>query len=281
IMMSTLVPLADVEQLSPRVIRVLGQNPNAFTLQGTNTYLVGEGERKILIDTGEVNVPAYTDQLKAALKNAKIVAIICTHWHPDHIGGCEGVIKNVVGEEVPVYKIAGTDAQHRDHFEYVGDGFEVGVEGATLQFVSTPGHTEDHASIWLKEERTLFSGDCILGQGTTVFEDLYTYMQSLEKLKRLDATRIYPGHGPVVENPKAKIDEYINHRLAREKEIMKYFAQVNGASSMDVVNSVYKAYPMSVRMGALANVVQHCTKLVKENRLIQSNSDYYKINDSY
>ncbi|GMT32034.1 hypothetical protein PFISCL1PPCAC_23331, partial [Pristionchus fissidentatus] len=276
--MPSLVPLQSIEQLSPRVIRVLGQNPGAFTLQGTNTYLVGEGPSKILIDTGEPNIAAYIDVLKDALEDAKISAIICTHWHADHTGGCEGVLKSVVGTEVPVYKIRNADpSKHRDYFDYVDDGHEVKVEGATVRFVTTPGHTTDHASLWLEEESALFSGDCILGQGTTVFEDLYSYMQSLERIKGLKPAIIYPGHGPVVEKTEEKVDEYIKHRVVRENEIMKYFDDVREASTMDVCNFIYKESPLAVKVGALGNVRQHCLKLVKDGRLTQSASEYFCI----
>ena len=77
----------------------------------------------------------------------------------------------------------------------------------------TPGHTSDHTSFYFKEENALFSGDCILGQGSTVFESLKDYMESLQRLKALAPSKIYPGHGPVVENGMEKIEEYILHRM--------------------------------------------------------------------
>ncbi|KAF8376450.1 hypothetical protein PRIPAC_82879 [Pristionchus pacificus] len=171
------------------------------------------------------------------------------------------------------------NANHQEYFTYVEDGFEVKVEGATLRFVTTPGHTADHMSLWFEEEQTLFSGDCILGQGTTIFDDLYSYMQSLQRIKALKPTKIYPGHGPVVNNPQDKVDEYINHRTARENEIIKYFKEVREASSMDVVNFIYKDTPFAVRIGALGNVRQHCQKLVKDGKLIELTKEYYKYVD--
>lgn len=82
---------------------------------------------------------------------------------------------------------------------WLKDGQIMKVEGATLEVHHTPGHTTDHVVIGLKEDSTLFSGDCILGEGTAVFEDLYHYMNSLSKILEIQPTVIYPGHGNIIE----------------------------------------------------------------------------------
>ncbi|KAE9414138.1 hypothetical protein Angca_010012 [Angiostrongylus cantonensis] len=275
--MPNLTSLDAVSRLSPLVIRVLGQNPGPFTLQGTNTYLVGAGKRKILIDTGEPNIQQYITLLKSTLakEESEIDSIIITHWHNDHVGGIQNVLREIIGHEVPIYKIERGAGEDPSHFHYVQDGHVVRVDGATLRFAKTPGHTCDHASLWLEEEQTLFSGDCILGEGTTVFEDLHDYMKSLEKIKLMHPNRIYPGHGPVVEKCDEKVDEYVAHRMKREEEIVAALQQLDEATSMDITVAVYSGTPLSVRLAALNNVKLHLNKLEKEGRVEITPSGMY------
>lgn len=98
--MTKLSELAKISVLSDRVIRILGCNPGPFTLQGTNTYLVGKGKQRVLIDTGEGNQPDYIKLLREVLDSntVKLSSIILTHWHPDHIGGLEEVLRLVDNE---------------------------------------------------------------------------------------------------------------------------------------------------------------------------------------
>ncbi|KAF7635256.1 Metallo-beta-lactamase domain protein [Meloidogyne graminicola] len=258
---SGLTSLEDVTQITPLVQRILGQNPGAFTLQGTNTYLVGNGTKKILIDAGEPNVSLYLNKLIDALNNnsSSLEAIVLTHWHSDHIGG-----------NIPIYKHRRTDNQNESselNFTFVEDGHKIKVEGATLRFLFTPGHTSDHSSLWLEEEGTLFSGDCILGEGSAVFENLNDYMKSLQRLLDLSPKRIYPGHGPVVEDPKRKIIEYIDNRNRREKEILEIISNDGPATTMQITNAIYKDILPSKRIGALMNVRHHLFKLLSEGKI--------------
>ncbi|VDL76185.1 unnamed protein product [Nippostrongylus brasiliensis] len=255
--MPTLTPLEPVSQLSPHVTRILGQNPGPFTLQGTNTYLVGKGKKS----QGE----------------CEIDCIIITHWHLDHVGGLPDILKKVIGHEVPVYKIKRGTSEDPSQFQYVDDGHEVKVDGSTLRFVKTPGHTCDHAALWLEEENSLFSGDCILGEGTSVFEDLHDYMKSLEKIRGLTPTRIYPGHGPVVEKCMEKVDEYVAHRMKREVEIVEALRTLGEATSMDITIAVYKDVPLSVRLAALNNVKLHLNKLIKDGRIEVGVTGLYRL----
>ncbi|VDK58245.1 unnamed protein product [Anisakis simplex] len=277
-MNTTLTPIESRLQLSPIVYRILGANPSPLTLRGTNTYLVGNGKSRILIDTGESNVIQYIDELREALGECSISSIICTHWHDDHVGGVSDVIDKIIGKSVPVYKFKRTDLNENDSkYHYVEDGYVLQTEGATLRLISTSGHTTDHMSIYLEEENAVFSGDCILGEGTTIFEDLFTYMQSLNKLLQMKPTRIYPGHGPVIENPVEKIQEYINHRNQREQQILAVLSSCKTASSMHITNEIYKDISLGVKLGALNNVNHHLSKLLKENKVQKIGVDSYRL----
>ncbi|KAF1982020.1 metallo-beta-lactamase domain-containing protein [Aulographum hederae CBS 113979] len=230
--------LPDIERLSPRVVRVLGGNPSKFTLQGTNTYLVGQGPKRLLIDTGS-GYPAWKASLKQALaqEKATIDRCILTHWHPDHVGGVLDLLE--ICPDTVVYK-----NQPREGDVNISDGQLFETDGATLKAFHSPGHTTDHMALVLPEEDAIFTGDNVLGHGTAVFEDLATYIDSLSRMSSLVSGRAYPAHGAVIENARSKMLDYIRHRKEREDQVVGILEQkrkegTEGIASLDIVKMIY------------------------------------------
>jgi ribonuclease/clavin/mitogillin len=264
--------LPDVAVWSERVMVVLGQNPGAFTGPGTNTYLVGSGRERILLDTGDGR-PEYLPVLARALEQAGSVSIqeiVLTHGHPDHMGGAPGVLREHGPLRVSKRPWPGVDDAQGVELTPIDEGDVLRTEGATLRALHTPGHAEDHLCFALEEERALFSGDNVLGVGTTVIPgrggDLADYMGSLERLRAEAPQRIYPAHGPRIDEGVAKIRAYIEHRLEREGQILAALAEGLERVS-EVVALVYAAYPSVLHGAAGSSVSAHLLKLEREGRV--------------
>jgi ribonuclease/clavin/mitogillin len=167
--MSAAAAVAQVTRLSSRVISILGLNPSPFTLAGTNTYLIGSGPQRILLDTGQ-GVEEYQPLLASVLAEeaCSISCVLLSHGHGDHIGGIHQVF-SAVGGPVPVYKAPAVgDSAHLPPLPHPtldiveGQRFRTEDGSATLVAHATPGHTSDSMSFVLEEEGAVFVGDCIL-----------------------------------------------------------------------------------------------------------------------
>jgi len=270
--------LPDVDVWSERVVVALGQNPGVFTGPGTNTYLVGTGPQRILLDTGEGR-PAYLDVLERACERAGVSGlqeIVLTHGHPDHMGGVRGVIERFGPLRVSKLGWPGNDERFGVELSPLADGDRVRTPGATLRAVHTPGHAQDHLCFVLEEEGSLFSGDNVLGVGTTVIPphggDLLDYMNSLERLLAEAPRAIYPAHGPRIADGQAKIREYIAHRREREEQILTALAQ-GLAQIPEMVRRIYAGYPEALFAAAAMSVASHLRKLEREGRVAREGAD--------
>ena len=259
--------------------------PNPFSKSGTNTYLIGRGPERIILDTGE-GKPEWIESIKSILSSESVSVQRCllSHWHSDHVGGVTDFSGLAapgasIHKNMPAYK--GSNSWQDVH---ESQRFVVGPD-TTLRAVLCPGHTLDHVAFVLEEENAMFTGDNVLGQGTAVFEDLTTYLSSLEKMRHEFNGRVYPGHGPVVEDGNRAISEYISHRQDREDQIIKALEDINdgqsGMSSMDIVKTVYRGFPEDLHLPAQGGVDQVLRKLQKEKRVLHdTGTDRWKLTTS-
>ncbi|HTY53989.1 MAG TPA: MBL fold metallo-hydrolase [Candidatus Binataceae bacterium] len=270
------IKLPNYARYSPRVAFVLGQNPGMFTGPGTNTYLVGTSRRPLLLDTG-AGVASYADILVegvAELSHSReLDKIVATHGHADHIGGVRQIRERFGEVEVMKKPWPERDAALKATPDKVLEaGDEVATEGATLKAVFTPGHAPDHLCYYLIEERALFTGDVVLGAGTTVIPeeggDLGLYLDSLKRLLELDLETIYPAHGPVIRNPEQKIREYIAHRELRENQVLDAL-KLGPQDVMAIVKKIYTDVPESLHQAAASSIRSHLKKLRKEGAVTE------------
>jgi glyoxylase-like metal-dependent hydrolase (beta-lactamase superfamily II) len=244
-----------------RVIRVLAPNPGIRELEGTNTWIVGDAPA-LVIDPG----PDDRGHLSEVARTAGSVgAIALTHDHPDHAPGALPLAA-MTGARVFAAKPAEGPAEV---IERIRDGERVSAGSVSLGVVATPGHTADHVAFFDARSGSLFTGDAVLGRGTSVIDppegDLAAYLRSLRRMRELRPRTIYPGHGPVVLRALAKLEEYLDHRTMREEQILTALGDASRTPE-ELVTEIYADYPSELHELAERSVLAHLLKLEVEGR---------------
>jgi ribonuclease/clavin/mitogillin len=249
----------------------------------TNAYLIGHNEL-VILDPGspyedeQAALAAGIDELLAEGRTVR--EIILTHHHPDHVAGVD-TLRQRLGGHVPVaaHQLTADALRGRvsvDRFIEEGDEIKLaGTPALTLCAMHTPGHTRGHLSFYEAQTGALITGDNIVGLGSVLIDppegNMIDYLASLERYRQLlpNIKVLFGGHGAAVASPRAKIEEYITHRLEREQDILQ--AVRTGASSpQEIVQRVYtdvnpKAHAMAERA-----VLAHLEKLGAENLIAQA-----------
>lgn len=269
-------PVGTPERPEPLVARVLAPNPSPYTFTGTQTYLVGTGEDRAVIDPGP-NEPEHLQAIMAAAGDAKITAILCTHTHRDHSPAAAplsestgapviGCAKLVIADNGPRADEAFDATYEPDRV--LADSEAISGDGWTLRAVHTPGHTSNHLCFALEESGALFTGDHVMGWSTSVIVppdgDMGEYLDSLGKLYEREDTVYYPAHGKPVDRPQKLVRSMIGHRRQRERQILRILGE--GPHSLpEFIPVMYKGLDPRLEKAAQMSVHAHLLDLERRN----------------
>jgi glyoxylase-like metal-dependent hydrolase (beta-lactamase superfamily II) len=267
-----------------------------------NVYLVVDGGQGALIDAGyadEGSLQARLEYLRA-MPEVELAYIVLTHHHIDHASGARR-LREATGARICLHRRAERilrewrenapqdlppagsleervrawrqEAAQATADRLVEDGDTIAVGGVTIEVVHTPGHTLGSICLYLREERALFTGDTVLGLGTVAIAppphgDMGLYIQSLERLKGYDAALLLPGHGPPVQDVGRKLQELIDHRHERERQILAAVGRGRGTLSA-LMDELYPELDRRLLNMARGQILAHLAKLEGEGRVVR------------
>ena len=272
----------EVEEVMPGVRRLLANNPGPFTFKGTVTYIVGRGQVAI-IDPGPLDEAHIAAQLDA-VRGETVTHILVTHTHRDHSPAAARIKAATGGRtfgegphraaralnigEAPRLEGSGDRDFTPDHA--LTDGETIDGAGWSLETVTTPGHTANHAAFALKGTPVLFSGDHVMAWSTPIVAppdgSMSDYMASLEKLARRSETLYLPGHGGAVRDAPRFVASYIVHRKAREASILRRLGK-GEADIPTLVRAIYIGLDPRLTKAAGLSVLAHLEDLTARGQV--------------
>ncbi len=246
---------------------ILAPNPGPFTLAGTRTYLLGDSA---VLDPGPA-IESHVAAICQAMPNLKTILI--THRHGDHAPAAVP-LKEATGARIVAPPGVLTDEVVD---ERVSGGETISLDAESIEVIATPGHTREHVC-YLTPRGDLFTGDTILGEGTTVISPpdghMGDYIRSLQALRDRNPQRIYPAHGRTRDDAVALIDEYIAHRLQREQQVID--ALTTGARTLaEMRRRIYPELDPRLHGAAEVQISAHLIKLQEEGRVHAREGVYF------
>lgn len=257
----------DARQVAPGVLAVTAGNPGPLTLDGTRSYLIG-GRRPALLDPGPLGA-RHLDAIGEALAGRRPAWVCLTHAHADHAAAAAAA-----SERFGARIAASAETLRRLDLDghAVGDGDSLDVdEGETwLETLTTPGHSGDHLCYLWHPSRTLFTGDLVLGRGTSVVAhpdgSVADYLRSLAKLIAVRPTVLLPGHGDPVSDPRGKLEEYRDHRLERDRQVLRAVTEGGARTVAGIRALVYPELPRGLEAAADLSILAHLEHLRAQGR---------------
>jgi glyoxylase-like metal-dependent hydrolase (beta-lactamase superfamily II) len=234
----------------PEIERIVAPNPGPMTLEGTNTFLVERGGRAYVVDPGPDDAGHLGEVRTAGEALGGIAGVLLTHGHGDHADGASSLAEPVLWPPADPDRVSGTS------------------EAGPFEVVPTPGHSPDHVVFVLG--RVCFCGDLVLGEGSSFVPpdggSLAAYLESLRRVRDLEPELLCPGHGPWITDPPSKLDEYLEHRLERERKLLAALDR-GERSRARLLEVAWDDVPAELRGAAEVVMQAHLEKLESEGRL--------------
>jgi len=249
----------------PAVTRVVAPNPGPYTGPGTNTWIVDAGPVVVVIDPGPDD-EAHLQSLNRRLAGKTVGVVLVTHSHPDHLPLAE--------------RFAAPHHASVRRYPDLGDGDVVRAGNLNVTALHTPGHSADHLSFLLPEDGAVFTGDLILGKGSSMVTypegDVAAYLRSLDRLAAMKPRILFPGHWDPVLDAAAKIYEYRTHRLEREGQVLTEVRRVAGTAT-ELTRRVYGDLDDKLFVAAEMTLRAHLRKLVDDGAVRERGEVYEPI----
>ena len=263
----------------------LAPNPSPMTGRGTNTYVLGRGDGVIVVDPGPADA-GHLDNIAVAVRaRGRAALVLLTHHHVDHSeAGVE--VARLLGAPLAAAPHPLSPALDRE----LAGGEQLELGRVTLEVLATPGHCRDHLCFEWKQERAIFAGDLVAGEGFIVIDppegNMGDYLHSLTLVRDRRfgthpagagaARSLLPGHGPEITDPVGYLDGYIAHRLAREEKIRLAVPESGGLTAAALLPLAYDDTPVAMYPVAARSLEAHLDKLVAEGRVVRSGEEYHR-----
>ena len=255
-------------------------NPGPMTGAGNWTWLI-PGRVPTLIDAGTGD-PRHLDEIAQALGEQPLAHVLVTHAHSDHASGAPALQARMPGARFMKMSWPERDSKYRVAWQPLEDQATVAAGDTELVALHTPGHAPDHLCFWHAATRSVFGGDLLISGGTVWIPgnehgDVAAYLASLERVLALEPARVFPAHGPVIEEPARLIRNYIRHRQDREAQVLD--ALRRGDATVEAMTTrIYQGLKAELLPLARESVTAHLRKLAREGRA-RSEADAWNIID--
>ncbi|MGJ8559045.1 MAG: MBL fold metallo-hydrolase [Litorimonas sp.] len=268
------------DRLSPLVTRVIADNPGPFTYTGTGVYIIGAGASVCVIDPGPIT-DKHVAAMDQALEGKTVTHVLVTHHHMDHSPlaaplaakhGCQvyGYSLQPTGSEDDGLRLEEEDDLTFKPDIEIRDGHRFEGPDWTINTLHTPGHTSNHLCFALEQENCLFSGDHIMGWSTSVVSppdgDMGDYLASLNRVLKQNFDVIRPTHGTAITDVQTFVQAYIDHRMARDAQIIDAIGSGLGQIS-DIVATLYQHVDKRLHPAAAHSVLSHIIHMRKTGRV--------------